>query len=350
MNFTIRNAIPGDSEKLIELTSLAPMKGTIGLKIDRQPDFFRLLNLSESSIVLVAENNQQRIVGCFAATKNKMAINNELRCVYYLRDLKVHPECKGSTIAYTLVKNMYSILLKEGADILCCTMASGNNAVLPFFKGRAGIPAFDEVVKYNVYQILPAYNSKFSDTQLRQDETLLADFFKKKFGGFTFKPCEISPEELKECVNFSTFDKKGDGAAIAAFDPSFCKQNIVTHYSYSIAVLLNILRLLKYFTKLPSLPKKNVPLKIIYAKYLAFEGSEHSLKNVIQQLRHYAFNKNYHLIAIAVDERDHTLNKLVKPLSRFAFKSSLLVTSLKKNERLISTIKQGRCYEDYSLV
>jgi predicted N-acetyltransferase YhbS len=350
MQFIIRDAVPEDSDKLIELTSLAPMKGTIGLKIDRQPDFFRLLHLSESFIMLVAENNQEQMIGCFAATKNKMVIGNEIMEVYYLRDLKIHPDYKGSMLAYSLVKNMYTTLLQKGADILCCTMASGNDAVVPFFKGRAGIPAFAEVAKYNVYQILPSYNAKLSSIQAGKDITLLAEFFNKQFSQFTLKPCEISSDVLGDCVNFSTVDDSGIAAAIAAFNPSFCKQNIVTHYSFSIAVLLNVLRLLKYFIKLPSLPEKYVPLKIIYAKYLAFSGSKSCLKNVIQQLRHYAFNKDYHLIAIAVDEKDIGLNKLLKPLSRFVFKTSLLVTSLKKNDNLISIIKQGRCYEDYSLV
>ncbi len=75
-----------------------------------------------------------------------------------------------------------------------------------------------------------------------------------------------------------------------------------------------------------------MPLRIIYTKYIAFTGNENYLKNIIQQLRHYAFNKDYHLIAIAVDENDSVMNKLLKPLSRFVFKSSLLVTSLKKND------------------
>ncbi len=350
MNFIVRNARPEDSEKLIELTSLAPMKGTIGLRIDRQPDFFQLLHLSESFIALVAENNEQQLIGCFVATKNKMRIADTVRDIYYLRDLKVHPEHKGSPIAYSLVKNMYSILLKEGADILCCTMASGNDAVVPFFKGRAGIPAFEEVAKYNVCQILPSYNSMFLNTQSFENKKLLADFFSKQFSQFTLKPCEVSTDELEDCVNFSTHDDNGIAAAIAAFDSSFCKQNIVTHYSFSIAALLNTLRLLKHFIKLPSLPERNVPLKIIYTKYLACAGNESCLKKVIQQLRHYAFIEDYHLIAIAADEKDNGLNKLLKPLSRFVFKSSLLVTSLKKNDSLISTIKQGKCYEDYSLV
>jgi len=350
MNFIVRNAVPGDSEKLIELTSLAPMKGKIGLRIDRQPDFFRLLHLSESFITLVAENNQQQIIGCFAATKNKMVIGNEIMDVYYLRDLKIHPVYQGGMLAYSLVKKMYATLLQKGADILCCTMASGNDAVVPFFEGRVGIPAFNEVVKYNVYQILPSYNAKFSGAQPAEDKTLLADFFNKQFNQFALKPCKISPDELKDCVNFSTANDNGITAAVAAFDPSFCKQNIVTHYSFSIAVLLNTLKVLKYFIRLPSLPEKQVPLRIIYTKYIASTASENCLKNIIQHLRHYAFNKDYHLIAIAVDENDSGMNKLLKPLSRFVFKSSLLVTSLKKNDRLIATIKEGSCYEDYSLV
>ncbi len=217
-------------------------------------------------------------------------------------------------------------------------------------KDGPAFPLFEEAAKYNVYQILPSYNSKFSSAQPCEDKTSLTDFFNRQFGQFTLKPCKISPEELDDCINFSTMNEKVISAAIAAFDPSFCKQNIVTHYSFSIGVLLNILRLLKYFMKLPSLPEKHVPLKIIYAKYLAFTGTERLLTNAIQQLRHYAFNKDYHLIAVAVDEKDNGMNKLLKPLSRFVFKTSLLVTSLKKNDSLISTIKQGRCYEDYSLV
>ena len=134
MNFTIRTAVSEDSDKLIELASLTSMKGAIGLRIERKPDFFRLLHLSESFIMLVAENNSQQIIGCFAATQNTMCINGKKLPVYYLRDLKIHPDYKGSMLAYLLAKKMQIRLLNEGADILCCTMASGNNAVVPFLK------------------------------------------------------------------------------------------------------------------------------------------------------------------------------------------------------------------------
>jgi len=349
MKFTIRDAKPEDSNKLIELTSLAPMKGIIGLRIDRKPDFFRLLNLSESYILLVAEDNIQQIIGCFAATKHSMCIDGKTSIVYYLRDLKIHPDYKGSILGYKLVKTMYNRLLKANADILCCTMAAENDAVLPFFSGRANIPAFTEVSKYKVYQLLPSYYSKLSNKVNTTGNSKLASCFADYFKKYSLRPSEVALVELKDCIHFTSGTNNID-AAIAAFDPFPYKQNVVTHYSLSIATLLTMLKILKRILKLPSLPKKFVPLKIIYAKYYAYTPhKEQSLKNVIQQLRHYAFSQDYHLVAIAADEKDEELNRLLKPLSRFVFKSSLLATTLKNNEELLCKMKQGICYEDYSL-
>ncbi len=351
MQFTIRDALPSDSEGLIALTSLTPMEGKIGLKIDRKPDFFRLLHLSDSFIMLVAENNKQQITGCFAATKNKMYIDSKISVVYYLRDLKVHPDYKSSRLAYYLVKKMYNRLLNEGADILCCTMASGNDAVVPFFEGRGGIPPFIEIAKYNIYNILPSYNSKFIKQEKQVDPIILADFFNTCFKNFSISPYEILPDELNDCINFLSANGKNIDAAIAAFDPFAYRQNIVTHYSFSIAVMLSGLRFLKLFFKLPSLPEKNKPLKIIYARYYAFiSGNEIAFKNLIFQLRHYAYKENYNLLSIATDEKDRIINKLLKPISRFVFKSSLLATSLRNNEEVLYSMKKGIGFEDYCFI
>ena len=350
MQFTIRDATPEDSDKLIELTSLTPMEGVIGLRIDRKPDFFHLLHLSETFILLVAETDKGEIVGCFAATKKNMHIDGKCSHVYYLRDLKVNPDFKGSMVAYVLVKKMYKRLLKDGADILCCTMASGNDAVVPFFQGRAGIPLFSEIAKFSVYQMLPSFEAKFSFSE-NHCVSRLADFYNSFLKKVSLAPAEIHPQELNNCVNFSAINEENIEAAIAAFDPYEYSQNIVTHYSVSIALILNVLKFLKLFFRLPPLPKKDVPLRIIYAKYYACnQGKGDAFKSLIQQLRHYAFNKNFHFVAIAADEKDVALNKLLKPLSRFVFKSSLLATSLQNNQEVICKMKKSVCYQDYSLV
>ena len=351
MNFIIRDATPKDSGKLLELTALTPMKGTIGLRIDRQPDFFSLLRLSESFILLVAENNSQEITGCFAATKSYISVDDKVIAAFHLRDLKIHPEYSGSMLAYLLVKKMHERLLKEDADILCAAMAAGNKAVIPFFAGRAGIPAFTEAANFNVYQILPKHNPRLTDNKTTTGKCALAEFFNICFKTFSLKPAALGTAELDNCVNFSFVKNNTVEAAITAFDPFPYRQNIVTSYSISIAAILTVLRFIKLFFHLPALPKQNIPLKIIYARYYAcIKDKEPALKHLIEQLRNYAFKKNYHFVAVAADEKAFDINKLLKPISRFTFKSTLLVTSLQKNEDVINRIKQGLCYEDYSLV
>lgn len=241
--------------------------------------------------------------------------------------------------------------LKEGADILFAAMAAGNNAVMPFFAGRTGIPAFIEAANFNIYQMLPKHNSKLPADKTITDKPVLADFLNKCFKKFSLKPHTIAVAELNDCVNFSSVKNNTVEAAIAAFDPFPYRQNIVTSYPISVAAMLTVLRFMKLFFNLPALPKKNIALKIIYAKYyVCIKDKEPSLKNLIQQLRNYSFKNNYHFVAVAADEKDVDMNKLLKPLSRFIFKSTLLVTSLQKNEDVINRMKQGICFEDYSLV
>ncbi len=351
MQFKIRDAQQHDSDGLIALTALAPMKGSIGLRIDRKPDFFKLLHLNDSFIMLVAENSIHQITGCIAATKKKMYIDGKISIVYNIRDFKVHPGFKNSRLAYYIVKKMYARLLQEDADILCCTIASGNDAVAPFLTGRGGIPPFIEIAKYNIYNMLPSYNSTYKYEEKKVDPLIIADFFNTCFKNFSISPYEIQPGELNDCIHFLSANEKHIDAAIAAFDPFAYRQNVVIHYSFSIAVMLAGLRFLKFFFKLPSLPEKNKPLRIIYAKYYAFiPGNEIAFKNLILQLRHYAYKENYNLLSIATDEKDRIINKLLKPISRFVFKSTLLATSLRNNEEVLYSMKKGISFEDYCFI
>ena len=350
MPLTIREARTEDSPGLTQLVRLTPMQGLIGLRTERNPDFFELLRLSLDFILLVAVDGLNEIRGCFAATKNNMRVSGGVRVVYYLRDLKVHPESHGSMVAFRLVREMYKRLIEKEADILCCTMASGNEAVVPFFGGRAGIPPFSTIGRFNVYQILPA-KKKLNEEERNVAPLSLADFYNRSFETNAMAPERICHQSLKACVSFSASEGEEVVAAISAFDPYKFKQNIVTTYSWSVAAVLSILKVLKIFFYLPELPKKNIPLRILYARYIAFlPGKHYALKNLIAQLREYASGKNFHLVAIAAEERDEGLNKMLKPLTRFVFKSTLLATSLQNNQHIIDALQKDICYEDYSLV
>ena len=80
---SIRNATPSDNEGLLWLTSMTPMKGKISIRVDRNPNFFRLLDRRGSSQVLVAEE-EGKIVGCISVASAPVHIDGKLESVYYL--------------------------------------------------------------------------------------------------------------------------------------------------------------------------------------------------------------------------------------------------------------------------
>src|SRR5258708_3939559 len=138
MKIKIRQAVPADSEVLIQLTKQTPMEGNISVRIDRSPDFFALSEARGEAKVFVACNeNNNLIVGCFSFSKQIFYSFGKPVDVYYLADLKILPEYSKSFAAYLLVKHVQSHLRSIGADILFCTAVNDNHAISPFFAGRA---------------------------------------------------------------------------------------------------------------------------------------------------------------------------------------------------------------------
>jgi hypothetical protein len=351
MKFIIRDAVFEDSDKLVKLAGLTPMKGTIGLRIDRTPDFFSLLKLSESFIALVAENIDKEIIGSFVATGNQLCIMQKVTTAYYLRDLKIHPDYKGNSVAYMLVKKMYERFKALQADILYCTAADGNNTVIPFFTGRAGIPAFVNAGNFNIYQLLPKRNNKQNALPDTLDKQEIQFFQKEYVKKYAFYSDNIQEDISHNGINFLQLKNETITAAVNTFDTSAFKQNIVTSHSFSIGLLLFLLRFLKVFLPISSLPKKNEPLKILYARYYAYiQGKENDLIVLLNKIRAYAYAKQYHFVSIAADEKDIMTNRIVKPLSKFIFRSALMVTSLQNNKELLQQICNGVKFEDYALV
>jgi hypothetical protein len=344
----IRKAVSQDSNGLIELTALTPMKGRISLRIDRKPDFFALLHQRGDSIVVVAENDQEKIMGSFSAAKKHFMIDNSIRPVYYLGDLKVNPGYKKSTIAYRLIKAMQEEVGKSGIDLFICNTSQDNIHVFTFFQGRAGLPIFQETTTFNVYQILPRNYPQSENISTACSAEQLTDFYGKFFERYHFHPV-ISL--IDNCINIGCTEKRKIVAAISLYDPGMLKQNVIIDFPMGIGITLRVLKVLKSITGIRYIPGKGDQLKILYVKYLALEpGHEEDLVGLIRFARTFAFQKKFHFLAIAVDKKDSFLNAIIKPLSSFNFRSHQFIASLGKNEELLEKIKRNIAYEDYSLI
>ena len=342
----VRKATSEDSEALIALTQLTPMKGKISLRIDRKPDFFRLLTQRGNHIVLVGEDEDEKITASFSATKQSFMINHCAQPVYYLGDLKVHPDFAKSTIAYRLIKAMLEEVRKTGVDIFLCTAAEDNSSVFSFFKGRAGLPAFQAAGMFNVFQLLPKKCAPHANVTSVRGERLTV-LYNKWFSRYSFHP-DI---DLEDCHNICFIENGKITAAVSLFDPSSLKQNVIIDYPPSIGIALGVLRAFKKIINLPSLPRKGEELRLLYVKYFGFEpGREQDLIHLFTAARNFAFKEKYHFLTIAIDEKDQLANNIIKPMSSFNFRSHLMVTSLEKDHAILDTISSNLSYEDYSLV
>ena len=345
----IRHATAADSDALINLSALTPMKGRISLRIDRNPDFFQLLRERGTYIAFVAETEKKEIVGSFTAACQTFFIEQTEVPVYYLGDLKVHPQYTGSSLAYRIVQKMYAELKAGGADLLYCNTVKGNDSVMPFFGGRAGIPEFKNICRFHLYQVLPR-RSRGQNTDTTESYNLeeLELFYKNFYSRYGFFP------DIKQLASCTHFIRKENGkilAALSVADTASFKQNVLISYPVGIGILLGIFRILRPLLSLPRIPQKNLPLNILYVKfYGGAKFSDQALEGLIGQARHFAYENNYHFLSIAVDEKDERMNRLMKKWKLFVFNSNGLLTSLKDQTGLITRISTAISYEDFSLV
>lgn len=348
----VRDARQQDNNGLLHLTSLLSMKGTISLRIDRDPDFFALLKERGFYHILVAEN-QGEIVGTIAVTSHEAFILGRLRRVFYISDFKVHPKHQNSRLAYNIVKALLNYLISVDADILLCTSILGNDKVEPFFGGHLGIPPFTEMATFNVFQILPnLFKKKCSPGIDLVDETgldELSDFFNQMSQVYSMNPF-TGPADLGNKINLTLRENGQITAAICLADYMHLKQNVVTEIPMMLRVISRTSNLLERYFPIIHLPKEGEAIRLLNVKrFASIPGRNSDLKQLINCARHYLFQGKYTFLTIALHPSDPH-QELFRKLPKFTFFSKLWISSLKGDVKLLNTLKKGILAEDYSLV
>jgi predicted N-acetyltransferase YhbS len=350
-NIIIKEATRADNEGLVYLTSLAPMKGDISIRIDRRPDFFRLLEMRGSSFVMVAELNDN-IIGSFSASAVNVFIDGKPETVHYLGDFKIHPDYRKSTVAMRLARAVLQKLISMNADLLFCTAAYRNEDVMPFFKGRSFLPTFEAVGIFNVLQIIPTL-FKTRNTKYHLEEGSFVSsgvsFFNNFMKNFQFG-LVYSESSFENTTLITASFNNTVVSAITLFDAGPAKQNVLIRLPFYLKSVVMAISALNAISPIVRLPKINNVVRILYIKSYACEsGHEKALKLLIGRARNIAYEKKYNFLAIGIHENDPFL-KIFSGYPKFTFKSMGFATSLKDNKEKIKSILSGIPFEDYSLV
>ncbi|MGC3946023.1 MAG: hypothetical protein QM762_16135 [Chryseolinea sp.] len=233
------------------------------------------------------------------------------------------------------------------ADLILVIVADGNNKVNPFLSGRVGIPAFTNLGVFTVYQFPPLRNESEGLYDIR--EIHASDEIASKFNSFNqhFQLGELIDAECLKCSRVLVAVSNGElVAAVALFDSSPYKQNVVIHASLFLRMLIRLSK----FLPIPRLPGIGEPIKTLYIKNIFYSaGHETGLTELLAKSRQIASSGQYHFVSIGV----HTKNPIqlcLKNLNKFTFKSRGFIASLKGNDSLLQDIICGVPARDYSLV
>jgi hypothetical protein len=348
---TYRLAGKEDNEQLIELTAATGMKGETALRIDRNPDFFKLLDKRGESKVFIALDGY-KIIGSLCVSVQRVYVGGEILLLYYVGDFKVAASHRNTGIGLQLCNELANDIVPGGADLAFLNVSKGNSKPFTFFKNRPHIPDFDNIGIFKIHQFI-GRRKKLADSGYQVEETSvsqeLTEFMNRHYGKYELGPV-ITKEILEETEIFTIRDKNKIIAAMCLSNMMNLKQNVVLQLSpklkWTLGILNSFSRLLGY-SRMPSL---NEPVRMLYIKYLAVDPNEMKLvKLFINKARNIVYNKSYSFVSIGLHEKD-PLHKCFKNLLKLTFNSVGMLLSIKDNRHLIEKVLKGIPFEDYSLV
>lgn len=159
MDWHVREAGLHDNERLLELTTLCPMQGSIGLCSERAPDFFTLNRLEGSSFLVGVVEVDDTLAGCIAVSWRPAYVNGDVVELSYISDLKVRPEFRGKGVADELILWARRLCTDTGAASMgLATILGGNSSMLrrlaePSTTGAGGLGNLQPVATIGSYSI-----------------------------------------------------------------------------------------------------------------------------------------------------------------------------------------------------
>lgn len=355
----VREATETDNDELIELNRLTPMAGVISLRIDREPDFFRLTRLRGESIVLVAVA-EQRIVGCVTASVRSVYIDGTAHRVAYVADLRAHPALAGRGVPRRLLQALLEYRDSFDVDLCSCVVAAGNTRVLEVLERVDGVAPFTPLGRFFVYSILPSpvrpsRNPYVLATPAREQLFELCHLVDGFNTGYQLAPV-IAEQDLRASEGSSAlrtlaaFSNGTIQASISVFDAQFAKSNVVVEVPPPLRVVAGILRLGGAVVPMIPPPQVGEPLRMLYLRHVAFRpGHREALRHLLQRARNWAFTERYSLVTGGFHERD-PLRSMVRGLPRFTFVSHGFVMSPRHRHDLVTKVVAGIPMEDFALV
>jgi GNAT superfamily N-acetyltransferase len=150
-----RPATPADNAGLLTLAAYCPMRADISICVHRSPDFFALNRLEgDDWQVTVVDAESDAIAGCIAMARRRVWLDGRSVDSFYVSDLKVHPEHRGTAVADALQRGVWEWCRATGPDLpALITVLVGNRAMDRRIRAMRSMPPLTRVGTVRVHTV-----------------------------------------------------------------------------------------------------------------------------------------------------------------------------------------------------
>lgn len=367
--FTVRQAVPADNEKLIELARRCPMKGQLEMYTDRYPDFFATNRVQgEVAHIYLAETEEGHIIGCAAFTEKRERRGDKDIKVLHIGDTRADPSLRRSRVAARLI-DVYLELLRSGEyDHGIVEILEGNKAGRALNSLLTEEFALSDEGRMNFYQLVPFRSYRLSRKwhyrqATHKDLPALVSIFDacySKAPGAPHFTVEWLEKELSIDPSF-TIDHlwvAADAhdqvvAMLGLWDQSPFRRTIATKFTRGIRSAVRFLAMLGLLWKLPPIPREGQALRYAFGRWPIAKPEN---IEALSALCRFALNKVHHdkkhqFLSIGFHERDPLVASL-EGITKVQEKIEIFTYWLKDSEgyRVAKQDPEGKRFVDLSLI
>ncbi|WP_010283579.1 hypothetical protein [Bacillus timonensis] len=255
--------------------------------VDRSPNFFRLSEVFGLTrhFGLFKENE---LIGCVAVSEQMRVLNQTCEKVYYLNDLRIHPDYHRTFAFYRLAESLMSLYQNEGnIKWMVSTVLDSNTNKASMIKGNGLLPGGIEIgrtIHLGVPMFLEYRNARLKISEIEGEEAWM--IYKKMARTDPFAPCG-KQMFLKENGVYLVIkdDNKECQAVCKLVDQSHARK---LRLSRKLPFSFQLVNLFCRFADCPPLPKEGEEFK---HGYMAFFAAKEKRQNYQKEFISYIQSK-----------------------------------------------------------
>lgn len=319
-----RDATPDDNPALLTLAAACEMRGDIGLRIDREPDFFALNRLEgdQWQLGVMPGLARRSVAGCVAASARRVYIDGAPRLTTYVGDFKVHPAHRGGPAADALAEYAREACreMAGAAALSLMTVLAGNSSMERRVDGPRGLPVLTRFATIRSHAIpfvwsRPSVHGFRVSSAREGDAEEMATLWGRVAPRRQFAPVHDAGSLARTIADTPGLGRESYWIArhpggriagfVAAWDQTSFKQLRVTSYSRGLAVMRGAFNLVAPLNGSTPLPPAGEQLRCLTAFNICVPGDDPAVLRALL-LHIYAAKRadGYSCLNVGLDVRD----------------------------------------------